>query len=657
MKCRKCGYPLKKGDKFCSQCGAKVVRKPPTNAAADGGKAVEQEGRPTTEFKGYVPPEQDFDWHIHDFPGEPKPTADVNFNWNAFEEFHRDRDQKTSKERQGAAANAPGRTEAENTAAARRTDAAPDMTETENTAAAERADAAPDTTRRSAAEEPAAAASDQSDDLAAEEDDIVWSAPKQEPTPIHPIADTAGGKTDDRDSAEAEETLLRNLTDAGEKAEQDRESEEIDKFYTFNKKNEEFQRLLDREYEKIAAGLPGDEPQREEETEDSEERAADMLDPGLTEAIEKPADADAAFDKDAAAAPALETANAAAAKSEKAASPYATDSEAAAQRAAAPHVTDREAAAQKVPEQTGAAGESTAVSSESAASRPVGNEHTDAAAASGRGEAARSTAAPSAGEGGAGQKAQAPKPAERPPAAPPPKKRVWPAVVGIIAAVIVVFGLLAFLAPNSAVGSAIRSLPFFSASEEKAPAQTQEKSTAQEAEKTETDREEPPVDLSGAIHRSADADAKNVIARITYDDTLGYRKDRTYGSKDVENSRALTTNVFYKEDSGSVHYLDDAAVAAAIRHAADGVKKDGRLKSLRLGEIRRGRDCWYIWASVNGRKVVWKLKRSGDQLKVTRTYHIEKKNTEKNKDTQNSGSSSSGTGSSSSGSSAGDTSE
>ena len=32
-------------------------------------------------------------------------------------------------------------------------------------------------------------------------------------------------------------------------------AERIDKFYTFNKKNEEFQQLLDREYRKVKQGL------------------------------------------------------------------------------------------------------------------------------------------------------------------------------------------------------------------------------------------------------------------------------------------------------------------------------------------------------------------------------------------------------------------
>lgn len=49
------------------------------------------------------------------------------------------------------------------------------------------------------------------------------------------------------------------------------QEKKIDKFYTFNKKNEEFQKLLDREYEKIRRGLKFDlEPENNKEQEDPE---------------------------------------------------------------------------------------------------------------------------------------------------------------------------------------------------------------------------------------------------------------------------------------------------------------------------------------------------------------------------------------------------
>ncbi|MDE8735394.1 hypothetical protein P0G10_20145, partial [Eubacteriales bacterium DFI.9.88] len=49
-----------------------------------------------------------------------------------------------------------------------------------------------------------------------------------------------------------EEELFGGLDSKADEAR--KQSEQIDKFFTFNKKNEEFQKLLDREYEKIKSG-------------------------------------------------------------------------------------------------------------------------------------------------------------------------------------------------------------------------------------------------------------------------------------------------------------------------------------------------------------------------------------------------------------------
>ena len=61
-------------------------------------------------------------------------------------------------------------------------------------------------------------------------------------------SETAGAATELLDSNE------NFTTDSAVTEEAKRQAQEIDKFFTINEKNEEFQKLLDREYEKISEG-------------------------------------------------------------------------------------------------------------------------------------------------------------------------------------------------------------------------------------------------------------------------------------------------------------------------------------------------------------------------------------------------------------------
>lgn len=72
-----------------------------------------------------------------------------------------------------------------------------------------------------------------------------------------PSADAASGISEETDVSAASENGDRHSTAASGE-----QTGRIDRFFTFNKKNEEFQQLLDREYEKIKNG---EEPERDRE--------------------------------------------------------------------------------------------------------------------------------------------------------------------------------------------------------------------------------------------------------------------------------------------------------------------------------------------------------------------------------------------------------
>lgn len=83
-------------------------------------------------------------------------------------------------------------------------------------------------------------------------------APKTPEAVIEPEEQTAAPDEPEKETPKSEpEKDVENsiFEDLDNKADETRmQSEEIDKFFTFHKKNEEFQRILDREYEKVKSG-------------------------------------------------------------------------------------------------------------------------------------------------------------------------------------------------------------------------------------------------------------------------------------------------------------------------------------------------------------------------------------------------------------------
>ncbi|MCB6992995.1 zinc-ribbon domain-containing protein [bacterium 210820-DFI.6.37] len=228
MYCRNCGQKLADGDKFCSSCGAKTILTNESDKIEESVQNIEAEApRPQAEstiekgeplfepfdFKslgldldlGSEPepvqeeaeepkkptaPVEDFDWNIHTFPGMGVEKTE-------------DIDFNWSM--------------------------SPDEVEEEKPA--EPAQASP----KEAEAEPEAVPSE----------DLQWK-PKEAAT-----SEKTAEKEPEAASSLEEELFggLDSKTDETKK-----QAEEIDKFFTFHKKNEEFQKLLDQEYEKIKSG-------------------------------------------------------------------------------------------------------------------------------------------------------------------------------------------------------------------------------------------------------------------------------------------------------------------------------------------------------------------------------------------------------------------
>lgn len=248
MYCRNCGQKIEAGDKFCSSCGEKTILANESDMTETAGavkneapqaKEAEKTEEPLfepfkfdaldfekglaidptpsvpaaeevkkeikEEIKKPTPLTEEFDWGIHTFPGaNAAKTADIDFNWSAH----------------------------------------PDEIDLDEPKAVEEEKPAEVTLE----EEPEVFTSQESKWQTADMPDVT----EQETVPDLKAEEDPAVANDTSTASALEESLFSELDSKADEAR--KQSEEIDKFFTFNKKNEEFQKLLDQEYEKIKSG-------------------------------------------------------------------------------------------------------------------------------------------------------------------------------------------------------------------------------------------------------------------------------------------------------------------------------------------------------------------------------------------------------------------
>ncbi len=219
MFCKMCGKPLPSDARFCIYCGEAVTVPMPVEAAPV------EEGKSQYHFQ----PDPEFVWNVEGFPERAaKKTEDVDFSWSKLRDTQRvdfdwnrgDPPKKPSAYTRNTERLSKAEIESalESQKAGGASNAA--YTETSGTVTAEASKPAP-----AAVSRPAQPASE-------------MNAPQTEQVVEDPdeILESIKADTVRADSSISEQ------------------EKKIDKFYTFNQKNEEFQKLLDREYEKIRQG-------------------------------------------------------------------------------------------------------------------------------------------------------------------------------------------------------------------------------------------------------------------------------------------------------------------------------------------------------------------------------------------------------------------
>ncbi len=282
MYCTNCGKKVYEGDRFCAHCGTKVREEHPAPKPVSSDVVfnppfkIEADRRTSEIYRGFVSeaaadekPRQtepvSFDWNLDGFPQETRRTEEVNFNWDSVIERRNQqkRDEQKVEERHTAPLpvvdkiDIRGMQEPEAGVRVR----TPLFVETVKEAIAPAVETAP-------TEELAPAA----ETAPAEELPVIEEIPElvlPEDRPMEHVASEAVHAAEESVSTEAEpdggeeppmtaEELERELFGENYKGigamapeETVKNTAQLEKFYTYNKKNEEFQQLLDQEYERL----------------------------------------------------------------------------------------------------------------------------------------------------------------------------------------------------------------------------------------------------------------------------------------------------------------------------------------------------------------------------------------------------------------------
>lgn len=206
MYCKKCGKRLADGDKFCGNCGTKI------DASEINIGFAEEEPKPKKNFDFGA-----FNWDLDGYPDEDKAkTEDVDFNWNTVleEKKRKDIEEKSFTETI--------------------------MTENELFDRIQSEDNAKDASELSFNWELG------STTRVEKADRFESIIPKvEEKAELDIPVEVSENHEEVKDLVDVDEALAVGIAAASSPR------KSIDKFYTFNQKNEEFQALLDQEYERL----------------------------------------------------------------------------------------------------------------------------------------------------------------------------------------------------------------------------------------------------------------------------------------------------------------------------------------------------------------------------------------------------------------------
>ena len=232
MFCKNCGKLLNSDDKFCPECGTRIVAEKPKAAPLEPMFFVEKREEPVVEKKPKkVVHLDEFQWNLDGFPTEQRKTEAVDFDWASVLE--------TKNRREVEKPAAPPESEMDSLGEMPRT-------------VEELLAALPDDIREMIEETEV-----QEEELAVDESATEASAAEE---PVIEVQEEAVIAEEEIEVKSLEQIIedfgegpMAEPTRLIDKAQMKAES--VDRFYVFSKKQAEYQSLLDQEYDKIQNGL------------------------------------------------------------------------------------------------------------------------------------------------------------------------------------------------------------------------------------------------------------------------------------------------------------------------------------------------------------------------------------------------------------------
>ncbi|MGN0711344.1 MAG: zinc-ribbon domain-containing protein [Anaerovoracaceae bacterium] len=641
MFCRKCGKSLLDGDRFCSYCGAQVIERPDLTAKSNLSTEIEEvvynraqnenSAEETTAVDIGAPEksiaqtwgdikERSLDrntnphWNLEGFPNlneEPKKTEDIRVDWEKNELLTFEIPENSSEEpaEESVAEVKPESEGAETGEKAIREEAKenkrkPDIFEIFDMQLKEEKEAEIN-----------------------DKDTIVFKRKSAEP-------ETTESNVPDLE----QELFSRRREPLSGSAE-----EQIDKFYTFSKKNEEFQKLLDKEYErlKIVSGadaktekepvniqslqFPKQFPNLVEEKQEEEPPVQEKVSqPEVKEAVPKPVES-------------VE-------KEEKSETEHSKETENPIQGndKVEPQEADKEA---------------------DKAEDNRENEQEEKQQDGGQPEKSRFTASfpwetmeRSVGEFSDEEKKTSP-------------VAVILGIVGVLLVVeLALLGVKYFLPESNAakfidknLGVAVNWVDMLKGQDEGKDITGEEKKQDEAAQQADADLIDPAPKADKTELISANVAFNANITEISADDSLCFDENTDYGDELINNSMPIENNIWYQDESGNAVFYDNEIVKTLIMFdsswidyvnssntAVLGLLKEGSpayenavnfskkgkitegFDSLKIGEIRQNGNVFFVWAkevisTTEGQKTssaehqwIYRMEAADSQIKIVK---------------------------------------
>ena len=356
-----------------------------------------------------------------------------------------------------------------------------------------------------------------------------------------------------------------------------RQTAKIDKFYTFNKKNEEFQKLLDKEYEKFKGG-------REEKTEtfgtdvDALRRDGEGLEDGMPvikadSQVEEMAKARELFFSDE------------------------VEEEDLAGMGENPKVADMEEKVQVTAPEEKAEVAATRMAEDGKNVQTFCRE---------------------------GEKQQADLPGKKEKSGK--AGTVVIVILSVILTLLIILLAIRFFAPESSAAKKMDEIT------------NKVFSVFQGGDNTATaadwDAKTPKEDKTGLIQLELGKNRDGAIETIRYNSSLAFDETMDYGNRDINESKRLTDNKWYTGGGNKEYYYDRGLVGTIIAHVSKAAvenKEEGILKTLDIGEFRKGEKGFYVWVaeyveSEDGgettNKKIYLVTVGGEAMEVAESYNL-----------------------------------